>query len=228
MATAAAIQPTTIHEAMAAAPMTQADIPTLKRIEDNRVQLYVWEDFLPVHLCEHIINLAKPHLKPSEIVGTSVSDPEFRTSSTCYLGGTKDPFVDQVDGLIAAALGFPPEFAEPFQVQKYNVGQQYKVHSDYFRPNGDAHEVGSIRQFGQRTWTFMVYLNDVSGGGTTDFPRLDLKIKPKTGRAVIWNNLYPDGTPNRHTLHCGTPVEAGDKVIITKWFRDRPRNVSSA
>jgi prolyl 4-hydroxylase len=40
--------------------------------------------------------------------------------------------------------------------------------------------------------------------------------------AVIWNNLYPDGTPNPDTLHQGMPVKAGHKAIITKWFRKPP------
>ena len=35
-------------------------------------------------------------------------------------------------------------------------------------------------------------------------------------------NLRHDGTGNYDTLHHGTPVKAGYKAIITKWFR-RPR-----
>ena len=37
----------------------------------------------------------------------------------------------------------------------------------------------------------------------------------------MWNNLYPSGVPNPDTEHEGLPVEAGCKVIVTKWFRDR-------
>jgi prolyl 4-hydroxylase len=44
-------------------------------------------------------------------------------------------------------------------------------------------------------------------------------VRPKTGLAVIWNNLYPVGRTNYDTLHHGTPVKAGYKAIITKWFR---------
>jgi prolyl 4-hydroxylase len=39
--------------------------------------------------------------------------------------------------------------------------------------------------------------------------------------AVFWNNLHSDGSSNRDTLHCGLPVEAGHKIIITKWFREK-------
>lgn len=67
----------------------------------------------------------------------------------------------------------------------------------------------------------MIYLNDTPKGGGTHFLYLDQIFYPKQGQAVIWNNLYPDGTPNRNTLHHGMPVEEGQKVIITKWFREK-------
>ena len=44
-------------------------------------------------------------------------------------------------------------------------------------------------------------------------------MRPKTGMALLWNNLNADGTPNLATRHCGEPVTRGHKVIITKWFR---------
>ena len=36
---------------------------------------------------------------------------------------------------------------------------------------------------------------------------------------LIWNNINPDGTLNYKSLHTGTPVKAGVKHIITKWYR---------
>jgi prolyl 4-hydroxylase len=37
--------------------------------------------------------------------------------------------------------------------------------------------------------------------------------------ALLWNNLLPDGSPNKETMHAGEPVTSGHKIIITKWFR---------
>jgi len=62
----------------------------------------------------------------------------------------------------------------------------------------------------------------VESGGETAFVNVGLAIPPKAGTAVLWNNLRADGTPNFDTMHHGTPVKAGHKAIITKWFR-RPR-----
>ena len=69
------------------------------------------------------------------------------------------------------------------------------------------------------TWTFMVYLNDVKHGGETFFPKINLKIAPKTGMALIWNNLFIDGSINKFSEHQALNVKHGDKYIITKWFK---------
>jgi prolyl 4-hydroxylase len=65
----------------------------------------------------------------------------------------------------------------------------------------------------------MVYLNEPHSGGATAFTSAGFVVQPKTGRAVIWNNLDADGQPNPGTIHQGMPVLAGNKAIITKWFR---------
>ena len=72
---------------------------------------------------------------------------------------------------------------------------------------------------GQRTWTVMIYLNDVQEGGQTIFHRLGKCYQPKAGLALAWNNLYVDGRLNRDTLHESLPVLGGTKWVITKWFR---------
>lgn len=52
---------------------------------------------------------------------------------------------------------------------------------------------------------------------------MNISIKPKIGRVVIWNNLDKYGEGNHNTLHCGMPIIKGHKYIITKWFRDKPQ-----
>ena len=67
----------------------------------------------------------------------------------------------------------------------------------------------------------MLFLNNVKAGGATSFPELGLRIEPKAGVLLTWNNAKPDGTPNECTLHAGTPVEEGAKYVITRWYRTR-------
>ena len=66
----------------------------------------------------------------------------------------------------------------------------------------------------------MVYLNDVNEGGATRFLAIEQNISPQKGLAVVWNNRYPNGQLNYDSLHAGLPVEDGEKLILTKWFRE--------
>ena len=65
----------------------------------------------------------------------------------------------------------------------------------------------------------MVYLHEPEGGGETQFPELGVKVEPRLGRAVLWNNLHASGEGNYATQHRSLPVTRGTKTIITKWFR---------
>jgi prolyl 4-hydroxylase len=193
--------------------------PALKPMADERIQLYVLDNFFSKKECNEVIAEINRNLRPSTI--TSGKDYSgFRTSSTCDLGHSTSKLAAKVDKKIARALGIRLEWSEVIQGQKYEVGQEFKAHTDYFEPNSDEFK-NFAADLGQRTWTFMVYLNDTPQGGETYFTALDLKFTPKAGQAVIWNNLYENGEPNPDTIHHGMPVKEGNKIIITKWFRDK-------
>jgi prolyl 4-hydroxylase len=66
----------------------------------------------------------------------------------------------------------------------------------------------------------MIYLNDVPEGGATWFPQAGVKVAPKRGLLIAWNNMKPDGSPNELTVHEGMAVAEGVKYIVTKWFRE--------
>jgi len=65
-----------------------------------------------------------------------------------------------------------------------------------------------------RAFVFSIYLNDVEEGGETEFLHFSKRVKPKTGRIVIW----PAGFPY---LHRGNPPLSGEKYILTSWLRLR-------
>jgi prolyl 4-hydroxylase len=72
---------------------------------------------------------------------------------------------------------------------------------------------------GNRISTLMVYLENVSAGGSTVFPLIGVKIKPFKGAAVFWWNLRRDGGGDPLTRHGGCPVLVGQKWITNKWIR---------
>ena len=42
-----------------------------------------------------------------------------------------------------------------------------------------------------RAFVFSIYLNDIEEGGETEFLHFSKRIKPKTGRIVIWPAAFP-------------------------------------
>ena len=176
------------------------------------------ENFLNADECDQVTQLIKSKLRPSAIASSGIYDPSFRTSRTCDLGVMSDPLIADVDRRICQMIGIDSSFSEIIQGQYYEKGQEFKAHTDYFE--GEQIEQYAKVQ-GQRTYTFMVYLNEVEQGGGTEFVRLKKTIQPRKGMAIIWNNLNTDGSCNVNTMHHAHPVGRGWKSIITKWFRTK-------
>lgn len=190
-----------------------------RAVTDDRLQLYEIPDFLDAETCADIVELMDVWLRPSTVT-TGNLHYGFRTSQTCDLGQLQDARVAALDAEIGHALGLNLAWAEATQGQKYEVGQEFKAHTDYFQPNTPEYaQFAGAR--GQRSWTFMIYLNATDAGGATHFTHLNRSFFPRPGTALVWNNLQADGSPNPVTQHQGMPVEAGTKFIVTKWFRDR-------
>ena len=211
--------PAPVDLATIASPRLAQPVSGAKRVETAKVQLYVLAGFMSDGECDELVALIDQHLRPSTITLPS-DDKYFRTSRTSDLSLVHSPIVSGIDVKIARALGISPAYSEGIQAQRYDVGHEFKPHTDYFEPGTDEYaQHGGAK--GNRTWTFMVYLNGVEGGGATHFVALDRSFSPVKGTALAWNNLRADGTVNPDTLHAGLPVSAGHKVIITKWFRER-------
>lgn len=193
--------------------------PGVRKVPSPRAELFEVPRFLPPALCGELVALIEQDRRPSTIADEN-GDARFRTSETCDLAGT-EPAVEELEARLLALNGIDPAYGEPVQGQRYDVGQEFKPHTDYFEPHGrDFETFCSVA--GQRTWTFMVYLNDVAAGGATRFKVLDKIIRPEAGKLVCWNNHRPDGSLNPATLHHGMKVRKGLKFVITKWYRERP------
>lgn len=191
----------------------------IQRVPNPKLTLFIRKAFLEPQLCARLIEKIDANRRPSTISDYN-GDAVFRTSETCDLS-SDDLDVVEVEHRIAALTGIAPAHGEPLQGQRYEVGQEFKAHTDYFEPHGvDFEKYCAVA--GQRTWTAMVYLNPVEAGGATRFMAIDKIVQPETGKLLAWSNLRPDGTPNPATLHHAMKVRAGLKYVITKWFRERP------
>ncbi|GKZ01375.1 hypothetical protein MPSEU_001088400 [Mayamaea pseudoterrestris] len=122
-----------------------------------------------------------------------------------------------LEHFVANLTGIPSDNMEHFQIIQYLPGQSYNSHNDYKL-------FMNARPSGQRILTFLIYLNNVDGGGETRFPALhNITVVPKAGRAILWPSVL-DANPARkdeRTLHAALEVTEGFKYAINTWIHMR-------
>lgn len=172
--------------------------------------------------CRLLVACARPLLRPSRTVDPDTGQPlrlVLRTSADAAI----DPILEDlalrcVQLRMAQAADTPLVHAEHLTVLRYAPGQEYRPHRDYVPPGAVERDRPAA---GNRARTICVYLNAVEAGGATEFPVPGLRIEPVPGRAVVFDNLRGDGTPDPDSLHAGTPVLRGEKWLATLWLRER-------
>lgn len=174
--------------------------------------------------CADLIDYAfECGLKRSPVVdgatGLGVAN-DGRTSTSVFFQRSQTPLIARIEARLAALTGWPVSHGEGLQVLRYEPGQQYKPHFDWFDPakTGTAKH---LERGGQRVATTVMYLANADKGGGTRFPKSGVEIFPRAGGAVFFNNVLPWGELDDWSLHSGTPVEQGVKIVATYWQRER-------
>jgi prolyl 4-hydroxylase len=195
-----------------------ADARSVKLPSDHAA---AWKlpNYLDAVTCKRLVTMIDAKRRPSTLLSDS-GNSSFRTSESCDMN-RHSPEIQPIDEGLAHLLGMDPAWGETMQGQRYAAGQYFRAHHDYFH-EGESYWPAMKAAGGQRVWTAMIFLNDVEEGGATWFPQAGVRVKPKRGTLLAWNNMKPDGSPNTATLHEGTAVSEGVKYIITKWFREGP------
>ena len=192
--------------------------PGVYRVPVEDAEVWALGDFMSPEECKRMCDLIDACAKPS----ATYDETYKQAHRTSYSGNvdSRDPFVMSIKRRTDDLLGIPDDYGEALQGQRYLPGQEFKPHFDWFPFSGSYYQ-SEMDRAGQRSYTAMIFLNEVEEGGTTDFPELGISIQPKTGVLLAWNNARPDGQPNKKTLHAGCPVIKGEKYIVTQWYRTR-------
>ncbi|GKV39089.1 hypothetical protein SLEP1_g46904 [Rubroshorea leprosula] len=196
---------------------------------------FVYEGFLTDLECDHLISLAKSELKRSAVADNQSGKSklsEVRTSSGMFIAKGKDPIIAGIEDKISAWTFLPKENGEDIQVLRYEHGEKYDPHYDYFV------DKVNIARGGHRLATVLMYLTDVEKGGETVFPSAEeplrrkvaetkdnlsecakkgIAVKPRRGDALLFFSLHPNAVPDPSSLHAGCPVIKGEKWSATKW-----------
>jgi len=201
---------------------------------------YLFRNFLSSEECDHLMKLAKEQLAPSTVVGaggTSVPST-IRTSAGMFLSKAVDKTLENIEYRIAAASGTPEPNGEGMQILRYDVGQKYDPHFDYFHDAVNP----SPKRGGQRMATMLIYLENTEEGGETIFPRgtrsesfdlpeegnphewsdctsQGLPVKSVKGDALLFWSLTEDYKLDMGSLHGACPVVKGQKWTAVKWIR---------
>lgn len=151
-------------------------------------------------------------LQSSNAPGTHMQDTQIFASQIVNSGFAFDPdmskhfnevfwgkcYSDYADSY-PALKQLPEHKIYGNKLQKTRKGEGYHVwHSEHSPDTSD------------RILAYIVYLNDVSDGGETEFLYQHKRVKPEKGTVVIW----PAGFTHTHR---GNPPISNSKYIMTGW-----------
>lgn len=187
--------------------------PILKEMLPNS-HIYCADDVLDAALCTDIIKRFEgaQDEQYQGRVGQSVSENLQIKRSTDLVVSGKPRWAD-IDRALFKSLaqamqfmrGSHPFFGGKFKdfgyaIQRTSAGEFFHWHVD-----------GGSHSFSDRQLVAIWYLNDVPGpGGETEFRHQQLKIKPETGKLL----LFPPFWTHEHR---GVTLDTGVKYIATTW-----------
>ena len=168
----------------------------------------VYDEALPAQVCDRIVRafdrstVAIQRQDPVRRFNELVIDgsPEW-VETNLLLEKAKDHWLHRYQHDVPGT--FPSEYDfEAFRIKRYEADRK-----DEFTAHVDSYDLVSSKRFLVCFW----YLNDVADGGETVFPQLDLKVRARRGRLI----MFP---PYWMYLHAGLPPVSEDKYIISTYF----------
>jgi len=166
--------------------------------------------------CEELIRIGiSNELNFSSVVSKKGVEINYRrTSNEMTITNAHSTIIGKIIRYASLISGKPISHIESVQLIRYETGQSFEPHFDFF-------EFSSlINQFtGDRIGTLIIYLNDNYNGGETIFNDLNLSIKGKAGRAIYFDN-YIGNEKNSLSRHSGNIVSNGTKWIIVTFITE--------
>jgi prolyl 4-hydroxylase len=151
-----------------------------------------------------------------------IYDNTHRTSTFVALEKQGSAKLSGIERKAADLLGVSTVQVEPLQLVRYRRDEFFGIHHDL----GTLQDDGSVPMppkqsfVKRRLATIFCYLNDVENGGCTFFPKCQLRVEPKRGRAVVFCNILETGLPDPKTVHAGERVKQGCKYGLNIWITE--------
>lgn len=210
--------------------------------------------FLSDEECAFIKKYASTRMVPSGLamMDSSGDSRDVRTSTQTFMTRNGSPQIRALEERAHNLTRLPYELGENIQVVRYEKGQKYGAHRDFFNPNDYHKQPAMLRnvEYGARNRmaTVFWYLETVKEGGETFFPRAlnadgreyhpwngdhedcyrGLYVPPVRGNAVLFYSMVPDGRLDERALHggCKPRVEGHEKWGANQWIWNHPERHS--
>ena len=201
--------------------------PARPRLLRDAPHIQVLENFVSPAVCRWLIEQVRGRLGRATIydkaTGGATRDGRRTNSQRDLDIETGGLLTFVIRARIAAVTGRPDAAMEVPKVLHYRPGETFAEHFDYLNPDEPAF-ARELATRGQRTDTFLIYLNDGYTGGETHFPKLDFSHAGAPGDALLFSNVDAAGQPDERTRHAGLPPSTGEKWLFSQWIREFPQN----
>ena len=189
----------------------------IKKHGNNKYFLYEIDNVLSNEDCDRLIKYTKyKTLSDSTIFNNHYNTiNNNRISKTTWFKSHENEIVSKCSNIAKQLTNKNDNNLENLQLVYYSVGGYFKPHYDATK-NTDVETTVTSREY-----TLLIYLNDVEEGGETVFPYLNLEIKPKKGKGILFRTLDDNDRIIHESLHGGKPVIKGEKWVCNNWIHNK-------
>jgi prolyl 4-hydroxylase len=194
-----------------------SDNGNVYRMESNFVEMYNVPEILTHEQCDELVKIADTHFKKLKPL-TDKSKELQRELKLSLKPGSQ--FYSDVDSKINRLVGMDYSLGDNLYIEKFVPKFEHKEKYDFFMKN-DKSIQSELDDKGQRVWSVKLFLNNLTEGGYVNFKSIEKEIKPIKGDAVIWKNLYNDGSENPYTKYSHSGDNNEPLYVLTKIYRER-------
>jgi len=169
--------------------------------------MFIYEDTIKKEICNDLINCYENTKEKT------IQDDAYRKMSEIYLNCEDKKLTDYALALHSILQKYKKKYKylntgqEPWGIHPILKIQKYKPGESYF---GWHAESTGFEKNNKRVLAFSTYLNDIENGGETEFFYQKQKIKPETGKTILFPPFWTHA-------HRGI-VTQETKYIVTGWY----------